>query len=382
MPRKKETRNANGSGSIYQRADGRWEGKATIGYNPSNGKLIRKSVYGKTQSEVRKKIAEITVEIDKGTYKEPTKLKLAEWLEIWLNEYMTGLKPLTVKSYRATVNNHIIPALGNVRLTELNPHTVQTFINKLAEALSPKTVKNVHGVLHQGLSQAAIVGYIPSNPADHCKLPKVTKPKINPLDKGQISAFLDAIRGDYFESIYLVDLFTGMRQSEIVGLTWDCIDFDKGTITIYRQWQKLKGGYQFVSPKNNKSRVIRPPALVLSAIKQVRAAQLENQLRAGSAWENQENFVFTNELGQPLKHETIRVHFKKIATSIGLPDLRFHDLRHSFAVLSLQIGDDIKTVQENLGHHSAAFTLDTYAHVTDSMKEESASRLDRFIGTL
>lgn len=273
--------------------------------------------------------------------------------------------PLTVKSYRATVNNHIIPALGNVRLTELNPHTVQTFINKLAETLSPKTVKNVHGVLHQGISQAAIVGYIPSNPADHCKLPKVTKPKINPLDKGQISAFLDAIRGDYFESIYLVDLFTGMRQSEIVGLTWDCIDFDKGTITIYRQWQKLKGGYQFVAPKNNKSRVIRPPALVLSAIKQVRTVQLENQLRAGSAWENQESFVFTNELGQPLKHETIRVHFKKIAASIGLPDLRFHDLRHSFAVLSLQIGDDIKTVQENLGHHSAAFTLDTYAHVSD-----------------
>lgn len=382
MPRKKDTRNAQGSGSIRQRPDGRWEARYTVGRDPGTGKQIRKSVYGKTQAEVRKKLNAVTVALDNGTYTEPSKLRLSDWLNIWLNEYMTGLKPLTVKSYRATVNNHIIPILGRVPLTKINPHTVQTFINKLTEALSPKTVKNVHGVLHQALSQAAIVGYVPSNPADHCKLPKVTKPKINPLDKGQISAFLDAIRGDYFETIYLVDLFTGLRQSEIVGLTWDCIDFDKGTITIYRQWQKLKGGYQFVSPKNNKSRVIRPPALVLSAIKQVRADQLEKQLRAGSAWENQESFIFTNELGQPLKHETIRVHFKKIAASIGLPDLRFHDLRHSFAVLSLQIGDDIKTVQENLGHHSAAFTLDTYAHVTETMREESSERMNNFISTL
>ena len=382
MPKRKANRNANGSGTIYKRSDGRYEGKAFIGYNPATGKPIRKSVYGKTQQEVRRKITEITSKVDRGTYQEPSNLLMSEWLEIWLNEYMTGLKPLTVKSYRATVKNHITPALGALKLHALNPHTVQEFVNRLTEKYSPKTVKNVHGVLHQALTQAAIVGYIPSNPADHCKLPKITKSVIHPLDKDQIAAFIEAVKGDPFENLYLVDLFTGMRQSEIIGLTWDCVDFDKGTVTIYRQWQKLQGSYGFVTPKNSKTRVIHPPAHIMATLRQVHIQQIENRLKAGSAWQNTENFVFTDTLGLPFKHETLRVHFKKIALKIGMPSLRFHDLRHSFAVLSLQVGDDIKTVQENLGHHSAAFTLDTYAHATESMKQESANRLEAFINTL
>lgn len=382
MPRKKTTRNANGSGTIYKRSDGRYEGKALIGYNPATGKPIRKSVYGKTQQEVRRKITEITSELDKGTYKEPSKLLLSEWLDIWLKDYTISLKPLTVKSYTSHVKNHIVPNLGAVPLNQLDTHTIQKFINQLAETLSPKTVKNIHGSLHQSLEQAVHIKYLPFNPADNCKLPKAKKKPIKPLDKTQVADFLKAIEGDRFQPVFIIDLFTGMRQSEIIGLTWDCVDFDNETLLIRRQWQKLKGGYAFIEPKNDKSRIVRPPALVFNLLRQVKREQAESRLRAGSAWENKENFVFTNELGQPYKHETIRLHFKKIVASMGVPDMRFHDLRHSFAVVSLQLGDDIKTVQENLGHHSAAFTLDTYAHATDSMKKESANRLDAFINSL
>lgn len=382
MPRKKTTRNANGSGTIYKRSDGRYEGKALIGYNPATGKPIRKSVYGKTQQEVRRKITEITSELDKGTYKEPSKLLLSEWLDIWLKDYMTGLKPLTVKSYNATTANHIKPNLGRVPLSSLTTHQIQRFINTLAKEYSPKTVKNIHGVLHQALEQAVIINYLPSNPADNIKLPKYTKKDIKPLDKAEIPLFLEAIKGDRYESLFLVDLFTGMRESEIIGLTWDHVDFDTGTINICRQWQKLKGGCRFVTLKSDKTRTITPGRFVMDLLRKEKVKQAENKLKAGSAWNNPHNFVFTNEVGDFIRHATLWARYKKIVTSIGLPELRFHDLRHTFAVVSLQAGNNVKVVQESLGHYSAAFTLDTYAHVTKTLQQESADRIDAFINSL
>lgn len=382
MPRKKDTRNAQGSGSIRQRPDGRWEARYTVGRDPGTGKQIRKSVYGKTQAEVRKKLNAVTAAIDNGTYIEPSKLKVADWLGIWLDEYTLDIKPRSLESYQQLVKNHIIPALGNVRLTALKPHHIQKLYNDLSKTHSSKTIKNLHGVLHKGLKQALELGYIPVNPSDACKTPKTTKTAIKPLDKAEIPAFLEAIKGDPFEQLYTVDLFTGLRESEIIGLTWDCIDFDKGTIYIYRQWQKLKSGYQFVPPKNSKSRTVTPANYVLDVLKDVRIKQTENRLQVGSAWDNPNNFIFTNELGQPVNHVTLLKHLKKAACSIGLPEFRFHDLRHTYAVMSLQAGDDIKTVQENLGHHSAAFTLDIYGHVTDTMRKESARRMDAFISSI
>lgn len=381
MPRK-ETRNAQGSGSIRQRKDGSWEARYTLGRDPGTGKQVRKSVYGKTQQEVRKKLNAATMAIDSGTYTEPSKLKVVDWLNIWLEEYTINLKPLTLKSYRTQINNHIVPALGNMKLTALKPHQIQAFYNRISEDYSPKTVKNIHGVLHKGLKQALELGYIASNSADVCKLPKIVKTEIKPMDKTQIPAFLEVIKDQPFEALFTVDLFTGLRESEIIGLTWDCINFDAGTLYIYRQYQKLKGGCAFATLKNGKTRTISPAPLVIDILRKVRAQQLERQLMAGSAWDNPDHFVFTNELGAPLKHETVRVHFKKLVTKANMPELRFHDLRHSFAVLSLQVGDDVKTVQENLGHHSAAFTLDTYAHVTETMRKESSERMNNFISTL
>lgn len=313
---------------------------------------------------------------------EPSKLTLEDWLKIWVKEYTLNLKPLTLRSYNSHIDNHITPTLGKIKISVLAPHHIQKFYNGLNDNYTAKTIKNIHGVLHKCLEQATRLGYIKTNPADACKLPKLVKAKLTSMDKTIVPSFLEAIKGHQFETIFIVDLFTGLRQSEIIGLTWDCVDFESGTIYIYRQYQRLIGSYQWATLKNGKTRLIKPAKLVMDTLRVEKIKQTENRLRAGSAWENPENFIFTNEIGEYVKHPTLLKHYKKVVSGIGYPELRFHDLRHAFAVLSLQAGDDIKTVQENLGHHSAAFTMDTYAHVTDSMKKASSERMDTLINAL
>ncbi|MGL4547138.1 tyrosine-type recombinase/integrase [Eubacterium aggregans] len=379
MPRKKEGRAAQGAGTIRQRANGSWEARYTLGRDPATGKQIQKSVYGKSQAEMRCKLAQITVEIDGGTYQDPSRLKVGEWLDIWEKEYLVNLQPTTRRAYERNIENHLIPKLGGVDLQKLKPHQVQMFYNKLGDSLAPKTIRNIHGILHKAMAQAVTLGYIRTNPAEGYTLPKKEKYEIHPLDQEQIPAFLEAARGDNFYSLYVVDLFTGLRLSEIIGLTWDCIDFEAGTIYVRRQLHKLVGTYQWGPPKHGKKCTIAPATSVMAILKDVRTGQLEERLAAGSAWQNEDGFVFTNPLGIHYAHATVREYYKRIVNTIGLPELRFHNLCHSYAVASIQAGDDIKTVQENLGHHSAAFTLDTYAHVTDAMHKNSSERMNDFI---
>lgn len=165
------------------------------------------------------------------------------------------------------------------------------------------------------------------------------------------------------------------------GLSWDCIDFAHRTIAINKQLQKERGGsgaYHLVSPKNGKGRCITPAPSVMEVLKGQKRRQAEWQLRAGTMWEAS-GLVFTDERGHHLSAQTVYLHFKRLVAQAGFPAARFHDLRHSYAVAALQSEDDIKTVQQNLGHHTAAFTLDVYGHVTERMKQDSADRMERFI---
>ena len=192
---------------------------------------------------------------------------------------------------------------------------------------------------------------------------------------------MKAIQGHRFETLYTVTLFTGLREGEVLGLKWDCVDFKKGTLTIDKQLQleKKKGGqHVFVPPKNDRARTVTPAAWVMKLLRTHRARQAEQRLKAGKLWEDS-GLVFTDELGHHLAVYTIYRAFKKVAAEIGRPDARFHDLRHSYAVASIRSGDDVKTVQGNMGHATAAFTLDVYGHVTDQMKKESAARMDSYI---
>lgn len=370
-------------GQIYEY----WEARYTEGYDPGTGKQIQRSITGKTQKEVTQKLKAALSSIDKGDYIAPCKMTVGEWLDKWSADYLGSVKPATVCAYKATIKTHLKPGIGAVRLDSLDVHIIQNLYNELvspkkqASAISPKTVKNVHGVLHKALQQAVANGYIRSNPTDACVLPRVEKKKIEPLDENQITVFLKAIRGHQFEQLYIVTLFTGMREAEALGLTWDCVNFANSTITIDKQLQLIrgsKGEYRIAPTKNSKVRTITVAPFVLDILRQVKRTQQQNSMNYGFFLENT-GFVFTNPLGQHLKANTVYKNFKAVVRELGYDNARLHDLRHSYAVASIKSGDDIKTVQENLGHATAAFTLDVYGHVTDQMKMESAARMEQFI---
>ena len=366
-----------------------WEARFTTGFDPGSGKQIQKSVTGKTQKEVAQKLRQTTTDIDHGAYIPPCKMSVGEWLDIWSDTYLSGVKPRTRNIYGNFIQLHIKPALGAIRLEELTPHIVQSFYNSLLQehngksALSPKTVKGIHGVLHLALKQAEQNEYIRSNVTDCCSVPRVTKKELAPLNESQIADFLKAIHGHELEDLFTVALFTGMRQGEILGLTWDCVDFVWDNIIVNKQIQlhQEKGikPYELVPTKNGKSRTIVPAPTVMEHLKHRRAVQAEQKLAAGSAWQNPLDLVFTDALGGHLTKPTVYRAYKKVVASIGRPDARFHDMRHSYAVAAIRSGDDIKTVQGNLGHATAAFTLDVYGHVTPQMKRDSAARMEKFI---
>lgn len=390
MPRKQAGRAPNGAGSIRKKTVVRngkeylyYEARITTGYDPLTGKQKVRSVTGKTQKEVRQALTKITAEVDSGTYIEPSKQTVGEWLDIWLDTYVTAsVKPYTEHSYRGICKNHIIPVLGNVKLSTLTAPQVQQLYNLLRQSgLNAKTIKNVHGVIHKALSQAVKVGSIRFNPADACELPKVYQKEITPLEENEISLLLIAIRGDKYERVYIVTLFVGLRQGEVLGLTWDCVDFENNTLYINKQLQKNRttGEYELVPTKNGKARLITVAPSVMEVLKAQKLNQEQMRRIAGTQWDNKDNLVFTNEIGGHLVHVTVYKHFKKIVRSIGLDETRFHDLRHSYAVTAIECGDDIKTVQTNLGHATAAFTLNTYAHTTQKMRQQSANRMENFI---
>ena len=392
MPRgKKRGRAASGDGSIRKKIvkkNGKeytyWEARYTCGFDPKTGKQKQHSISGKTQAEVAQKLREITAEIGQGTFKEACKLTVGEWSIIWDKDYLIGVKPRTQEAYRSILCTHIRPELGAIKLEVLNAHTIQHFYNGLSQkGLSAKTVKNVHGVLHELLQQAVRIGYLRMNPSDACTLPRVVKKEIKPLGDDAIRQFLEAIQGHRFEILLMVTLFTGLREGEVLGLSWDRVDFDRGTLLIDRQLQRAKDEtgkrrYSLVSLKNDKWRRITPADFVMELLRRQRSRQAEWRLRAGPAWEDS-GLVFTNKLGEHLSPYTVYHNFKRLAASIGLPEARVHDLRHSYAVAAIKSGDDIKTVQGNLGHATASFTLDVYGHVTDQMKRDSAERMQKFI---
>ena len=396
MPRKNTmSRAANGNGSIRKKTqikNGKtytwWEGRITTERDPGTGKQIQRSVSGKTQKEVAQKLREISVEIDKRTYLAPTKLTVKDWLDTWVKEYLEDIKPSTKYLYTRNMEMYIIPNLGSVKLDALTSPMVQALYNRLhkpdkkdVKPLSAKTIRSLHGVLHKALQQAVLNGYIRVNPTDACKPPRVVKKEIQPLDETQVSKFLKAIQGHPHEYLYKITLFSGMREGEVLGLTWDCVDLEHGTLLIKQQLRReqQKGGkYYFSPPKNNKSRVLSLAPSVVQLFRLQKLKQNGMRLEAGNSWE-ENNLIFSNQTGGFLSYRTVYDCFKRIVDKIGSPSTRFHDLRHTYAVLAIKSGDDIKTVQENLGHATAAFTLDVYGHVTAQMRRDSADRMEQVI---
>lgn len=377
---------AKGGGTIRKKTVTRsgkeytyWESRITTGRDPGTGKQIQRSFTGKTQKEVREKMQAAAVEVNQGTYTAPQRMTVGGWMDIWAADYLGGVKPATAGIYRGNIKNHIKPALGAVRLDQLHPHTVQGFVNGLE--LSPASVRLAYKVLHMALEKAVELDYIPRNPAARCELPRLDQKEIHPLDDQQVAALLAAAKGGSLEYLITVALFTGLRQSELLGLTWGAVDFQRGTIHVNKQLARLehRAAGLFISPKSGRARTITAAPSAMTALKHQRARQAEMQLRAGPMWANPYGLVFTSALGGPLEHWTAENGFKRIATAAGLEGVRFHDTRHTYAVNAIRAGDDIKTIQGNLGHATAAFTLDRYGHFTERMAQDSAARMEGFI---
>lgn len=379
-------KNAKGAGTIRKKTvtrNGReytyWEARVTTGRDPGTGKQLQRSFTGKTQKEVREKMQATAVEVNQGIYQAPSKMTVGQWLDIWQRDYLGSVKPATIQMYRGHIKNHIKPALGAVRLERLHPHDVQEFVNNLE--LSPATVRNIHQVLRTSLGKAVDLGYIARNPAARCELPRQDQQEVQPFSDAQTAALLDAARGSEVENLLIVALFTGLRQSEVLGLTWDVIDFDSGTIRVNKQLNRQGHLAEslFQSPKSGKARTITPPAAVFKALKRQRARQMEQRLKAGPLWDAPHDLVFTTEIGAPFNQQRAVRGFMAALTAAGLSGFHFHSMRHTYAVNALRAGEDIKTVQASLGHATAAFTLDKYGHVTDQMRKESAARMEAFI---
>lgn len=317
-------RNSNGEGSIRKRDDGRWEARITF-----NDK--RKSVYGKSKAEVRDKMIEVQVDIVNDVYVDESNITVSEWMEIWMADFLEA-RPSTIKRYERDVRLRIIPQLGRIKLKDLSTIHVQRMYRKCREeGLSAKSIHNLHGVLHEALKKAVSLKYIKANPCDECTLPKKKKPEMHPIVDDNVQKFLDAIKGDRYEDLFFFDIFTGLRESEACGLTWDCVDFEAGTIRAYRQLLKVKvvdgkGVFDFAPLKNGRERTIEPAAQVMKLLKAVQIKQKTYILKSGGAYHNPKHFVFTDEIGKPFHYHTMYTHFKTIVASIGMPEVRFHEM--------------------------------------------------------
>ena len=381
-------RAAQGSGTIRQRSNGSWEARFTVGRDPGSGRQIQKSVYGKTQKEVRQKMTAALADIDKGTYNSPVKMMVGQWLDEWLNTYKTNVTDSTRHKYETDIRVNIKPYIGCIQLQALTNHDIRKLLNSLASDHSKKSLSCIKGVLHAALEQAYVNGYIVCNPVDKVKeLPKAGNAKrtITPLTAKQIDDFLAVIKGSPYEMIFKVTLFTGLRLGEVSGLQWKNISFTDGTITIDHQMKRSKDGvYYFDETKTHLCRKIKPAPAVIGLLKAQKKIQAEKKLKVGSLW-NEEPFsdlVFTNDFGKYYGANTLLHNVQRSAEKIGVTGFTFHDLRHTFAVSALLAGDDIYSISKMLGHSDIKITLNTYSHFTDDLRNKASANMETFIQAL
>ena len=383
-----KTRSGNNTGTIRKRSDNSYEARVTVGRDPNTGKQIQKSIYGKTKKEVRQKMQQLITDVNNGTYRPPNNLLVKDWMKEWLEVFCKNkVKQYTFTSYNTIIRTHINPRIGEVKLSDLKGIAIQRMYNDLIDAGSaPKTVKNISAVMHKAFGMAVRQELIPSNPCDNAEIPSAPRKEIKPLTDSDIPEFLAAIKGHPMENAFALCLFAGLREGECLGLSWDQIDFDKGIITVSQQLQKekFKGGKYFIaqSTKSNKPRPVMPPPIAFDYLKAERKRQLANQLAVGESWYNPDNLVFTNTTGNHLAVSTFYKSFKKVAASIGRPDARPHDLRHTAATIAVASGSDIKSVQSFLGHATASFTLNVYTHTSEKMMADTASRVQWYYDNL
>lgn len=316
-----------------------------------------------------------------GSYIEPSTVTLAEYLECWLEAAAPTVKPNTIDRYRRIAERKINPVLGSIPLNKLSPLAIQDFYaGLLTGGLSPSTVALYHGVLHHALDQAVKRRLIPHNPANAVDAPRPNPPEMQTWTAEQARAFLVATADDELAALYSLAMHTGMRRGELLGLKWGDIDLARGTLAVRRTLSRGPDGMAFGEPKTTAGkRSIALPASCVTALRSRRAAQAGRRLQLGPAWQDGD-YVFDREQRTVLHPNSAGRAFQRHIARLGLPRIRFHDLRHTAATLMLANGEHPKIVQERLGHSDISMTLNRYSHVSMDMQREAADRLAALLG--
>jgi integrase len=368
----------NGEGSVYRRkSDGRWVGSLSL---PDG---TRKVFYGKKQSEVIAKLDEATNALRHGMLPTGPNVTMQEYLESWLEDiHKPTVRLSTYLNYRKLLKNYLVPGLGQVKLQKLTAQQVQAlYTKKINEGLSPKTVNNIHGLLHKALDNAVKWDMLPRNICDAVTPPRIPRKEKNVLTKEQARTLLEQVKAHRLEALLVLAVTTGMREGEILALRWQDIDLEDGSLQVQRAVSYLKEyGYVESEPKTAKSRrMIKLPRFVVHVLELHYMQQAEQRRDVGKAW-IEKGLVFTNAQGYYYSPSTLRKAFRRFLVSIGLPHMRFHDLRHSAATILLAMKVHPKVVQEILGHSQITVTMDLYSHALPSMQDDVTKQWDGEFG--
>jgi integrase len=369
-------RRGNGEGSIsFHKASGRYYARYHVETDKGPKRL---TIYGKTRAEVAEELTKALSDRDGGLIFDTGNVTVGEYLDRWLQDSVRGsVKDVTYQSYERLVRIHIKPAIGRQKLDKLSPAHLQGLYRKrLDDGYSPRTVQYIHVVLHRALKQALRWGMVPRNVAEAVDPPRVHREEVAPLSPEQVKTLLKTatVSGDRLTALYVLAVHTGLRQGELLGLKWT--DIDNGTLHVNRT---LSNGV-LTAPKTKSSRrSIKLSQTALSALSAHRKLQLEERLRAGSEW-TENGLVFPSSLGNPLSRHNLTRSWKRLLKRAGLPDTRFHNLRHTCATLLLKAGQHPKTVQALLGHANISITLDTYSHLMKGWDDGLGDAIDAALG--
>ena len=376
-------RRKRGDGGVSLRKDGRWEGRAVIGYD-DKGLPVTKNVLAKTKSECSAKLKALRDSIKAPTPDQPKPgILLRDWLDFWYQSCKKpNLRPNTQMSYERRIYQHIIPNLGSIQLDKLTASDIQQFYTKqkqsgrllrtelYSEALSDQTVRGIHTTLHAALDKAVAEKLIFRNPADGCRLPPAKAREMQVLTPEEIQRLLIQAKEDGCFELLLLELSTGLRRGEICALQWSDLNFRTGELRVERQVHRARGELVVSPPKTKAAnRSVILPAPVLNVL-------TEYQDTVTSKW------MFPSPVNEdsPRDPAAVRKRLQTVLERAGCKKVRFHDLRHTFSTVSLEHGMDVKTLSTVIGHVSSSTTLNVYAHVTDEMRRTAAVKIDRGIG--
>lgn len=376
-------RRPSGDGMVRRKDDGRWEGRIVVGHK-ENGDSIFRYVYGRTQKELLEKLHQNIEAYRDVELTEDCKMTLSEWLDKWLAEYVTGtVRSSTLSAYQGYCNNYIKPVLGDKQVSSLNSVDIQKMYTKLKKEgrihehpelgrqLSDAMICRIHAMLHSAMKTAVQAHLIARNPTEGVTVPKPNyKPK-QILTDAELDTFLAEVdKDEVWRDFFYTEMTTGLRRGEICGLQWQDFDEEHGTLQVSRTLHRDENG-ELVPGDTKTGQSTRKIVLPQSTAQLLR----ERKKKALTEW------IFPNPLKpeQPTSPTSAYNHLKTILKAAGLPSIRFHDLRHTFATHALTSGVDAKTLSGILGHTNASFTLDTYTHVTGDMQKRASGIVGDFM---